>query len=100
MQQGRPTHAQSLLRRCAVDQVARLGGAGEEGGKRSIENIVSLRMVADTKEVARALELHGGAAAAAAVVRVTGAAAPPPYRRNASVISLRLLVASLRSSSP
>ena len=77
MQQGRLSVAQSLLRRCAINRVARLGGAGEEGGQRSIEDVIALRMVSDAKDVARALELQGNAAAAVAAVRVSGAAASP-----------------------
>ena len=77
MQQGRPRVAEAALRRAAIDQVRRLGGGGEEGGKRVTEHIVSLRMIADVREVACALEAHGAAAAAAAAVQVSYASTQP-----------------------
>ena len=77
MQQGRAHAVQMRLRQCSIDQVGRLGRAGEEGGKRSMENVISLRMVHDIKAVATALEASGTAAAAAAAVRVSGGADPP-----------------------
>ena len=77
MHQGKPSVARVMLRRCAIDQVRKLGKAGDEGGKTSLDSIVALRMAGDAREVADALDTGGAAAAASAAVRVAGAGAPP-----------------------
>ena len=75
IEDGHAHAAQGALRRCATGLVAKLGLAGDEGGKGMLELTLQLRMCADATEVAHALEL-GGACPAALRVTASGGDAP------------------------
>lgn len=67
MCRGQTDAAQAMLRDCTLDLVGRLGGAGDEGGKRAIEQVISIRMALDARKLATR-----GAAIAAAVIAMAG----------------------------
>jgi ataxia telangiectasia mutated family protein len=80
MDLGQVAAAHVQLQACLLETARRLGATGEEGGKQSLTHILAIRMAADAKEVAAALEAGGSAAAASAAVRVALAHAEPAAR--------------------